>query len=227
MDIDRMKSARPALIRAAVTSLIALVALIVASSADARVLKGDFTTDDAVAVIGVVVMLLLGIISVRALVAAIKSVTADHSGVARGTPVSFLVALIGYSILLISALAALGVNVGGLLLGGAFTGVVIGIAAQQTLGNFFAGVVLILMRPLTVGEHVYIRGGPIGGEYRGVVTEMSLFYVHLLTDKGPVQLPNAGVLASAIGPGARSDKGEETEEDEGGEGPEHGGPAIS
>ncbi|MEA2432723.1 MAG: small conductance mechanosensitive channel [Actinomycetota bacterium] len=223
MDIDRMKKARPALIRSAVASIIALVALIVASSADAKVLKGEFTTDDLVALVGVVVMLAFGIMSVRSLVNAIKSVTADHSGIARGTPVSFLVAFIGYAILLISSLAALGVNVGGLLLGGAFTGVVIGIAAQQTLGNFFAGVVLILMRPLSVGEHVYVRGGPIGGEYRGVVTEMSLFYVHLMTPKGPVQLPNAGVLASAIGPGARSDDDDDADEPEGDEGPEQGG----
>jgi small-conductance mechanosensitive channel len=235
MDIDRMKKARPALIRAAVASLLALAALIVATSADPPLArgarKGDLSTSEIVCIVAVVAMLVLGIAAVRALVAAIKVGTAHIHGVPKGTPVTFLVSLVGYGILVISAMAALGVNVGGLLLGGAFTGVVVGIAAQQTLGNLFAGIVLILVRPFSVGDHIYIRGGPIGGEYKGVVTEMSLFYIHLLTPKGPVQLPNAGVLASAVGPGARADAHEKLEEDvEEGEadpGTEHGGPPVA
>jgi small-conductance mechanosensitive channel len=232
MDIDRMKRARPALVRSAIASLIALAALIVATSADPPLArganKGELTTSELICLAGVIVMLVTGVAAVRALVNAIKAATADASGVARGTPVSFLVAVIGYGILLLSALTALGVNVGGLLLGGAFTGVVIGIAAQQTLGNFFAGIVLILMRPFSVGESVFLKGGPIGGEYEGIVTEMSLFYVHLITDRGPVQLPNAGVLAAAIGPGARTEDksesdGEAEEAREPDPGPEHGG----
>jgi small-conductance mechanosensitive channel len=226
MDIDRMKRARPALIRAAVAGLIALVGLIVAGSLTSRrgIFEGEFTTGDLIGVIGVGVWVVFGIAAIRALVNAIKATTADASGVAKGTPVSFIVALFGYGILLISMLAALGVNVGGLLLGGAFTGVVIGIAAQQTLGNFFAGIVLILMRPFTVGERVFIKGSPIGGEYEGLVTEMSLFYVHMLTATGPVQLPNAGVLASAIGPGARAQPDEEDETKEEPAPPRDGGP---
>jgi hypothetical protein len=65
---------------------------------------------------------------------------------------------------------------------------------------------------------VIMKSGALGGEYQGLVTEMSMFYVQMVTDKGPVLLPNAGVLAAAIGPGAASPKDEE-ELDEG-EGPE-------
>ena len=56
---------------------------------------------------------------------------------------------------------------------------------------------------------------------------MGLFYVNLETKAGPVALPNSGVLASAIGPGARSpgDEDEEQPEETRQEpGPEHGGP---
>jgi small-conductance mechanosensitive channel len=114
-----------------------------------------------------------------------------------------------------------GADLSGLLLGGALTGVVVGIAAQQTLGNFFAGIVLLLVRPFSVGEPVVLRSGPLGGEYEGLVTDMGLYYVTMETERGMVQLPNAGVLASAVGPGARSDDDDEPPDDD--PGPEHGG----
>jgi len=55
------------------------------------------------------------------------------------------------------------VPVGNLLVGTAFTAVLLGIAAQQTLGNLFAGVMLMLARPFNVGDQVRMRGGTLGG----------------------------------------------------------------
>jgi hypothetical protein len=58
---------------------------------------------------------------------------------------------------------------------------------------------------------------------------MSMFYVTMVTDHGPVALPNAGVLAAAVGPGARTSKDEDDEEEEEkvdqmpDSGPAHGG----
>lgn len=214
MQMDRMVKARPHLIRAAIASVMAIVGLVVAVSTDSgKPWKGKFTTPDAVKIAAVAAILVFGIIAVRALMKAVKEATA-HLGVARGTPVSFLVSVFGYALVLIVALGAVGINPAGLLLGGAFTGIVLGIAAQQAFGNFIAGIVLLLVRPFTVGELIYLRGSPIGGEYEGTVVEMSLFYVHLVTPTGPVLLPNAGVLASAVGPGARAVPEENDEEEE-------------
>jgi small-conductance mechanosensitive channel len=92
--------------------------------------------------------------------------------------------------------------------------VIIGIAAQQTMANFFAGLVLVTVRPMEIGENVVLRSGPLAGEYEGVVTDLGLFYVDMVTAQGPVKLPNAGVLAAAIGPGARAPKDEEEEAEE-------------
>jgi small-conductance mechanosensitive channel len=125
-----------------------------------------------------------------------------------------LVQVIGYFVVVLTVLGLLGQDVSGLLLGGAITGVVIGIAAQQTLANFFAGLVLVTIRPMEIGEHVVLRSGPLAGEYEGVVTDLGIFYVDMITDRGPVKLPNAGVLAAAIGPGARAPKDEEEEAEE-------------
>jgi small-conductance mechanosensitive channel len=86
-----------------------------------------------------------------------------------------------------------------LLLGGALTGVVIGIAAQQALGNVFAGLVLLVARPFNVGDAIRVRSGSLGGELTGTVTGMGLTYVTLSTADGALAVPNNALLASAIG----------------------------
>ncbi len=87
-----------------------------------------------------------------------------------------------------------------LILGGAILGVLLGIAAQQTLANLFAGIVLLQAHPFSVGDLVWIRSGALGGQYEGEVTEIGLTYVRLATGDGPVSLPNTQVLAAATGP---------------------------
>ncbi|MDQ4144110.1 MAG: mechanosensitive ion channel family protein [Actinomycetota bacterium] len=165
------------------------------------------------ALVGAVMVLLGGVIAVRAVAKALRKLSSENLGDARGAGLGLLVTVIGYLLVLITFLSVLGVNPAGLLLGGAITGVVLGIAAQQTLSNFFAGIVLLVNRPLVVGEDVVMRSGPLGGEFEGRVVDMSLFYVRLETDRGPVSLPNAAVLASAIGPGARAPSEDEGEEE--------------
>lgn len=158
---------------------------------------------DALALIGTIVFFLAGIVAVRCMATALRKALEAKMGDARGAPVALALSILGYLLIILPGLQLLGVDLGGLLLGGAITGVIVGIAAQQTLANFFAGIVLLIVRPFTLGEYLVLRSGPLGGEYEGVVKDMSLFYVALETKAGPVQLPNAGVLAAAIGPGAR------------------------
>lgn len=209
-----MRNARPHFVRAALFGLLALIALVWRSGYDEEVFSGEFTPEDGIQIAAAATVLLAGIIAVRALASGVKTALRSHEDDPRGAPVGFIVTAIGYLVVLFSVVKLLGGDLGGLLLGGALTGVVIGIAAQQTLGNFFAGIVLLLVRPFAVGEHVVLRGSTLGGEYEGDVVEMSMFYVHLETEIGPVALPNAGVLAAAVGPGARSVTTEDKENEE-------------
>lgn len=209
-----MRDARPHLIRAALFGVLALAALVFGARYVDALQQPEFDRNDGLQLGSAAVLLIAGVIAVRSLAKAVKASLRTHPDDPRGAPVGFIVSAIGYLVVIFSVVKVLGGDLGGLLLGGALTGVVVGIAAQQTLGNFFAGIVLLMVRPFTVGEHIVLRGSTLGGEYEGTVVEMSMFYVHLVTTKGPVALPNAGVLAAAVGPGARSDDSEEQEEEE-------------
>ena len=56
------------------------------------------------------------------------------------------------------------------------------------------------MRPVTVGQRISLRSGPIGGPYTGEVVDMTLTYVRLATDRGSLLLPNSTILTAVIGP---------------------------
>jgi hypothetical protein len=112
----------------------------------------------------------------------------------------WLVTIVGYVIVLITALGLFAVPVQHLVLGGALTGVIVGIAAQQALGNVFAGVVLLLARPFSVGDAIRIKSGSLGGVTEGTVSAMGMTYVTVITEEGPLSVPNSGLLAAAVGP---------------------------
>ncbi len=222
MQVSWAKTARPHLLRAGIALLFVIGGLVWAGTGP-PIARAQEWGDRIPRIAGAIIVLVAGVIAVRAVARGVRKTFVIQIGDARGAGVSFLVTMIGYLLVIISVLSTLGTNPGGLLLGGAITGVVIGIAAQQTLGNLFAGIVLLVNRPFTVGEHIVMRSGPLGGEYEGRVTDMTLFYVRIETENGPVLLPNSGVLASSIGPGARAKKEEDKTEEEEQPSPQSGG----
>jgi small-conductance mechanosensitive channel len=105
-----------------------------------------------------------------------------------------------YVMLALGMASALGLNLSGLLLGGAILGVIVGTAAQSSLGNFFAGLLLMLGRPYRVGAALRLRGPDLaGGEYEGTVTDMGALYTTLTTAQGEIlKVPNRAVVSSAL-----------------------------
>ena len=84
-------------------------------------------------------------------------------------------------------------NVGGLLVGAGFLGIVIGMAARQTLGAILAGFVLMFSRPFEVGDWVEI------GDHEGTVTEISIMSTRLRSFDGEViTMPNDDVRSGSI-----------------------------
>lgn len=143
---------------------------------------------------------LLAVIAVRAVSTEVAELFTARGGRSAGLAARVIVTASGYLVVAFLVLAVLDVPVQRLLLGGAISGVVLGIAAQQALGNVFAGTVLLLARPFTMGDHIRIRSGSLGGEFDGVVLSMSLTYVTVQTQAGLLRVPNAAMLAAAVGP---------------------------
>jgi small-conductance mechanosensitive channel len=112
----------------------------------------------------------------------------------------FLIRLLTMGIALLVALSVAGVNPQTLAVGGAFTAVVLGLAAQQTLGNVIAGLVLLSARPFRVGERVRLQAGAVGGSVEGIVSSLGLLYTTLTRGADQVLIPNNVVLAAAIVP---------------------------
>jgi small conductance mechanosensitive channel len=81
-----------------------------------------------------------------------------------------------------------------LLASAAIVSVVVGMAAQNTLGNLIAGISLLLYRPFNIGDRVQVSA-PTGLE-TGVVESLNLGYTVLrTTDDRHVVVPNS-VMAS-------------------------------
>lgn len=114
--------------------------------------------------------------------------------------VGFMLRLLTIAMSLIVALRIAGVQPETLAVGGAFTAVVLGLAAQQTLGNVFAGTVLLTTRPFRVGERVRLTGGALAGNIEGVVGSLGLFYTTLVSGANRTMVPNSVMLQLAVSP---------------------------
>jgi hypothetical protein len=152
-----------------------------------------------VAWISAAVLLVAGVIATARLSAALSHLVAGKSIPAAGGAMRVLSAGVGYLFVAFAVLAVLEVSIEHLLVGAGLAGVVLGIAAQQSLGNVFAGLVLLLARPFGVGDHIRIRAGALGGIFEAWVVDMSLTYVTLRTDDGPLKVPNSAMLAAGVG----------------------------
>jgi small conductance mechanosensitive channel len=114
--------------------------------------------------------------------------------------VGFLIRLATIVITVLVALRIADVPLQTLAVGGAFTAVIFGLAAQQTLGNLIAGMVLLSARPFRVGERVRLQAGAVGGTVEGIVSSLGLLYTTLTQNADRIMIPNNVVLASVVVP---------------------------
>ena len=114
--------------------------------------------------------------------------------------VGFVIRFTTVVVALFVALRVAGVETRTLALGGAFTAVIFGLAAQQTLGNLIAGTVLLSARPFRVGERVRLQGGPLAGQIEGTVSSLGLLYTTFATGDDSIMVPNSVVLNVAVLP---------------------------
>jgi small-conductance mechanosensitive channel len=112
----------------------------------------------------------------------------------------FLIRLLTVGVALIVGLSVAGASFQSLAVGGAFTAVIVGLAAQQTLGNVIAGMVLLSARPFRVGQRIRLQAGAIGGQLDGTVSSLGLLFTNLIRGAEQVMIPNTQVLAAVVVP---------------------------
>ena len=191
-------------------AIIALVLAIAAASVSGWAhshFKSFFGTENVpmqiVAAVCAVAFCVFGSTATLGLSAKARSVLERRAGTAHAAVTRYFILLIGGFTTLVVTLSLFHVPVGQLVLGGALTSVFVGIAAQQALGNVFAGMVLLLARPFKVGDKILLRAGALGGELTGTVTEIGITYVRLDTGGSVMSVPNSQVLNAVVGPGSQ------------------------
>ncbi|SDM37221.1 Small-conductance mechanosensitive channel [Halogranum gelatinilyticum] len=93
----------------------------------------------------------------------------------------------------LATLTVWGQNLDGLLVGAGFLGIVVGMAARQTLGSLIAGFVLMFSRPFEIGDWVEIDGE------EGIVSDITIINTRLRNFDGEtIVFPNDRVSNATV-----------------------------
>ena len=104
-----------------------------------------------------------------------------------------LVNIIGWIFLLIAFLQHMGLNMGPVLAGLGISGVILGFAFQETIGNLLSGVMIVMNAPFRIGDYID------AGSYSGTVKNMDMICVILATpDNKKITMSNRLVWGSPI-----------------------------
>jgi small-conductance mechanosensitive channel len=139
---------------------------------------------------------------------------AARAGPTRTNTVKILFQILGLGIVA-SAIVLLsgptGSNLVSALVGIGFFGIVVGLAAQETLGNVFSGLMLLGARPFNINDRIALitwqygkfapslSHGWLEPAYTGVVKGITLTYTRIQTDSNAIlKVPNRIVTQSLI-----------------------------
>ncbi len=156
--------------------------------------------DTPVQIVTVIVLVVLGWWVARDAGRALGPILFRRMDPANAGTVGFLIRLVTLAIAILAALQIAGITPRTLAVGGAVTAVVLGLAAQQTLGNLIAGTVLLSARPFRVGDRIKLQAGQLAGSIEGVVSSLGLLYTTLTAGEDEYLVPNSLVLTSVVMP---------------------------
>lgn len=146
-------------------------------------------------VVGAIVTLIFGMwLAGRLRNATAKGLT--KTGKVDATLSSFFSSLVKYAVMAITIIAVLnqfGVETTSLVAVLGAAGLAIGLALQGTLSNVAAGVMLLIFRPLKVGDFVEAGG------HAGTVKELNLFFTVMATgDNVRIIVPNSSIWGGSV-----------------------------
>jgi small-conductance mechanosensitive channel len=159
-----------------------------------------FGTDTPVRVATSLVLLGLGYVVARDFGRWVRPWLFRRMDPANAGTVGFLIRLAMLLAAILVSLRVAGLKPQTLAVGGAVFAVVFGLAAQQTLGNVIAGLVLISAQPFRVGDRVRLQAGGVAGSIEGVVASHGLLYTTFRQSDDSIMVPNNIVLSAAVVP---------------------------
>lgn len=207
---DKQKKANSKLAQAAILVLAAFIVLYYLAYFTTQIPFNVFL------VIKVVVAAVVGYLAIGIVANELKKVLSKTSGLERGATVATTFRYISYIVLAFIVLGLAGVSGTALLAGGTFTGLVLGLASQQTLSNIFAGLLILTSRPFLVGNRITLSTWQWGFAlpsyppkffsdnllipgYTGIVEDIRLNYTTIRLDEGvQVKVPNSIVIQASV-----------------------------
>jgi small conductance mechanosensitive channel len=202
----------PSMMRARILEfiLILLAALVVALLARNLADRG-LVPESYILPIYVTIVLVGGYLVIRIVNGIIERVVEPTLGATRAEGVKNLFQVVAGIVLIVFVFAMFGVNLTAALIGAGFLGIVLGLAAQQVLGNIFAGLSMLVSKPFEIGDRVTIATssyGLTGSTYAhesqasgfiGVIQDVGIFFTRVLLDNGtPAVFPNSVVIGALI-----------------------------
>jgi len=116
----------------------------------------------------------------------------ERGALQTGITLRAVLRTIAYTVLTFSVIAVLASNAALAIGVGSITGLVIGFAAQNLIGNLIAGMFLAIARPFTVGDQITIMG------ITGRVVEIGVIHTLIDADDQWVFIPSMAVMTMAL-----------------------------
>ena len=109
-----------------------------------------------------------------------------------GISVRAVFRVISYLILAISLIAILSANPNLAISAGAFSGIIVGFASQNIIGNLIASLILVMVRPFVHSDVVSVSGT------KGKVIEIGVIYTRVESEENMLYIPNIYLLTNII-----------------------------
>ena len=194
------------------TRFILILLLLPALLYGSHYLKDEFPDNPELLTLAQITSVLVVLFALyRTLVSAVLPVFSDRLGMDRAKSARYFLDFLFVIIMLLSVLTLLGKGFSNLAIGGTLLSVILGIAGQNSLTNFFSGFVLAIVQPFRVGDSVSIvtwqyprlvgtyPHDTILPEQKGTVASIGMIYTSLIGEDGrKFMLPNAILLQAMI-----------------------------
>ncbi|NON61692.1 mechanosensitive ion channel family protein [Acidianus sp. RZ1] len=179
-------------------------------------LKSTSTTTSVLYYVQVATYVIIGLWIVSSIADVIRIIIQNQVG-NRAIAIANSLKYLGYIVVILFVLIPLGISSSTLIAESTFTGLIIGLALQPVLANFFAGLLIMLTGYIGVGDKVriistqipflpaqspgykYFSADFIEHGYKGTVVDIDLFYSRVILESlRELRVPNIVLLNSAI-----------------------------